>query len=194
MGSTDTPARICTKLVILVAASTEIPVVPTEADTPRWLNTDTGLPAEAVNMATAASNDVTIFFILLIKISLFGKGINFFLLTQIRIALFAPAIILPYYVRTGGKQVLCVARYGKVGSHTAEIIMCLHNRAGAVEIAAGNKPEHGQSVVETAYEELAAAQTWRKIFVEQQQIVAEVEVGFPRIGSREGTAAEMIDG
>ena len=60
-GIHDTPARRLTKLVIGVAASMVMPLVPIPAPKPRWLNTPG--PALAVNAASPIAMIDSSFFI-----------------------------------------------------------------------------------------------------------------------------------
>ena len=77
--------------------------------------------------------------------------------------------------------------------HRAEVVVCLKHGACIGKVELCQKHKECQSVVEAAHEKRARAVAAWQILVEQQQIVAEVEIRLARIPGRQAATAKMID-
>ena len=77
--------------------------------------------------------------------------------------------------------------------HIAEIAVCTQHGPGAFPVELHNKHTPGESVVQTPNKQTAPAHTVRKILMQQQQIIAEIEIHLTWIALRKRTSPEVID-
>ena len=90
-------------------------------------------------------------------------------------------------VKQIGGGVRCV-----VAAHGGEIAVCFPYCACVFEVERGHEFTPGQGVEQPALDEGSLSAAVRQVFMQHQQIVAEIEVGFPWIGCIEAPATEMI--
>ena len=78
-------------------------------------------------------------------------------------------------------------------AHGAEVAMRLKHCLGIGEIELRHKHREGERVVKPPDEQLAAPLPQWQVLVEQQQVVAEIEIGLAGIAGRQTAATEVID-
>ena len=74
----------------------------------------------------------------------------------------------------------------------AEIVVRAYYGAGIGEVELGHEHQECQRVVETADEEHTPTLLNRQILIQKEQVIAEVEIGFPRIGCRKASSSKVI--
>ncbi len=82
---------------------------------------------------------------------------------------------------------------GVVAPHLAVVDVGLDDGLGITAMQFGKGHEDGQGVVQAPDEEHALALAGRQVLVEQQQVVAEVEVGLAGVALRQAGSAQVVD-
>ncbi len=82
---------------------------------------------------------------------------------------------------------------GVAAAHTAEISVGFQDGVGVVEIESRHEFQPGEGVEQTAAEQSWAQVGLRQVFVEQKQVVAEIQICFAGIRCRKAASAQVVD-
>ena len=108
----------------------------------------------------------------------------------------ARSIVVEQYVPVAFGSVaqkVCFGEVVVVLAHFGKVAVGVPYGGGVFEVECRHKPEPCHGVEQAAAQQYVATAAVRQIFVEHQQIVAEIKVCLARIFGRQRTSAQMID-
>lgn len=89
-----------------------------------------------------------------------------------------------YYITPGagqGGKYVGIRKRGVVTAHAAEITMGAEYGRGIAKIKSEHKHAPRQSVIQPADEQFTPARAAQQVFMQQQQVIAEIQICFLRI-------------